>query len=287
MGFSHRTLADSRRRQPERCADQAGRGRPHAASPGWPPRRRRLRFQPPPAERGSPSPPRRPAASRSRRGTGRSGQGFFATLGVPMRAGRAFSEADSSAGAHRDRQRNAGRDSSFRTAIPSARDSGSRTCRTTSSASSPTTPAARSTPAYPSRACSCRCAPDSKDVTRMTFLVRERRAIRRRSCRRFATRRARRGRDRRRQVSETVDQMIDIGSQEMLVGTAPLFPLVTIGMLLTTAGIYGVLAFAIARRSTRAGGARRGRRERPRCGPARHRAHAATDRGRIDARRCC
>ena len=35
----------------------------------------------------------------------------------------------------------------------------------------------------------------------------------------------------------------------MLIGTAPLFPLVTIGILLTMAGIYGVLAFAIARRS--------------------------------------
>ena len=35
----------------------------------------------------------------------------------------------------------------------------------------------------------------------------------------------------------------------MLIGTAPLVPLVSIGMLLTMAGIYGVLAFAIARRS--------------------------------------
>jgi len=35
----------------------------------------------------------------------------------------------------------------------------------------------------------------------------------------------------------------------MLVGTAPLVPLIAIGMLLTTTGIYGVLAFAIARRS--------------------------------------
>ena len=35
----------------------------------------------------------------------------------------------------------------------------------------------------------------------------------------------------------------------MLVATAPLVPLVTIGILLTMAGIYGVLAFAIARRS--------------------------------------
>jgi ABC-type antimicrobial peptide transport system permease subunit len=37
--------------------------------------------------------------------------------------------------------------------------------------------------------------------------------------------------------------------QEMLVGTAPLVPLIAIGTLLTTTGIYGVLAFAIARRS--------------------------------------
>jgi hypothetical protein len=34
----------------------------------------------------------------------------------------------------------------------------------------------------------------------------------------------------------------------MMVATAPLFPLIIIGIMLTTAGIYGVL-FAIARRS--------------------------------------
>ena len=33
------------------------------------------------------------------------------------------------------------------------------------------------------------------------------------------------------------------------MGTAPLFPLIVIGLLLTTAGIYGVLAFAVTRRS--------------------------------------
>jgi predicted permease len=47
----------------------------------------------------------------------------------------------------------------------------------------------------------------------------------------------------------TLDQIIAIGSQETLVGTAPLVPLIATGMLLTAAGIYGVLAFAIARRS--------------------------------------
>jgi hypothetical protein len=47
----------------------------------------------------------------------------------------------------------------------------------------------------------------------------------------------------------TYDSVARVGAQELLVGTAPLVPLVAIGMLLTTAGIYGVLAFAIARRS--------------------------------------
>src|SRR5262249_57392198 len=47
----------------------------------------------------------------------------------------------------------------------------------------------------------------------------------------------------------TVDQVIDVGGQELLVGTAPLAPLIATGMLLTAAGIYGVLAFAITRRS--------------------------------------
>src|SRR6185295_548635 len=47
----------------------------------------------------------------------------------------------------------------------------------------------------------------------------------------------------------TYEEITTVGAQEMLVGTAPLVPLIAIGMLLTTAGIYGVLAFAIARRS--------------------------------------
>ncbi|HMC77976.1 MAG TPA: FtsX-like permease family protein, partial [Vicinamibacterales bacterium] len=47
----------------------------------------------------------------------------------------------------------------------------------------------------------------------------------------------------------TFDQIRDVGSKEVLVGTAPLVPLIAIGTLLTTAGIYGVLAFAITRRS--------------------------------------
>lgn len=47
----------------------------------------------------------------------------------------------------------------------------------------------------------------------------------------------------------TLDEVMSISGQEMLVGTAPLAPLIATGLLLTAAGIYGVLAFAIARRS--------------------------------------
>jgi predicted permease len=40
-----------------------------------------------------------------------------------------------------------------------------------------------------------------------------------------------------------------VSGEEILLGTAPLLPLIVIGLLLTTAGIYGVLAFAITRRA--------------------------------------
>ena len=50
-------------------------------------------------------------------------------------------------------------------------------------------------------------------------------------------------------ISGTVDQTIRVASQEIMIGTAPLFPLISIGMLLTMAGIYGVLAFAVTRRA--------------------------------------
>jgi predicted permease len=47
----------------------------------------------------------------------------------------------------------------------------------------------------------------------------------------------------------TLTEMRDIVGQELLVGTAPLVPLVTIGLLLSAGGIYGVLAFAVTRRA--------------------------------------
>jgi predicted permease len=46
-----------------------------------------------------------------------------------------------------------------------------------------------------------------------------------------------------------LSQIVTISGQEMLAGTAPLVPLVTMGLLLSAAGIYGVLAFAIQRRA--------------------------------------
>jgi putative ABC transport system permease protein len=47
----------------------------------------------------------------------------------------------------------------------------------------------------------------------------------------------------------TIDQIRTIQGQEAIVGTAPLFPLVVIGMLLMSSGLYGVLAFAVSRRT--------------------------------------
>jgi predicted permease len=47
----------------------------------------------------------------------------------------------------------------------------------------------------------------------------------------------------------TLHQIMAVAGQEILAGTAPLVPLIGTGMLLTAAGIYGVLAFAITRRS--------------------------------------
>jgi hypothetical protein len=47
----------------------------------------------------------------------------------------------------------------------------------------------------------------------------------------------------------TFDEITEVAGEEMLVGTAPLVPLIAIGMLLTMAGVYGVLTFAITRRS--------------------------------------
>ena len=48
----------------------------------------------------------------------------------------------------------------------------------------------------------------------------------------------------------TIEQIKRIIGQEILVGTFPLFPLIATGLLLTAAGIYGVLAFAVSRRAT-------------------------------------
>ena len=47
----------------------------------------------------------------------------------------------------------------------------------------------------------------------------------------------------------TIEQAMTFGGREMLAATAPLMPLVATGLFLTAVGIYGVLAFTVTRRS--------------------------------------
>ena len=173
--------------------------------------------------------------------------GFFSALGVQMRAGRPFSKTDSSTG------RATIVNETLARRIFQGRDPvGARLWIAGAPydvigvvadyASSPLRAGLPEPRAF------VPLAVDSKDIRRLTFLVRAENdpssivQTIRTEARKLAP-----GSD----VSsvETVDQMITVMGQEMMVGTAPLFPLVTIGMLLTTAGIYGVLAFAIARRA--------------------------------------
>jgi hypothetical protein len=91
-------------------------------------------------------------------------------------------------------------------------------------------------------------AEDSRDATRQHFLIRAqgdpaplvqavRREVRDAGAGNVIT------------SAYTFDQIQAVAGQEMLIGAAPLVPLIEIGMLLTSAGIYGVLAFSITRRS--------------------------------------
>jgi ABC-type antimicrobial peptide transport system permease subunit len=47
-----------------------------------------------------------------------------------------------------------------------------------------------------------------------------------------------------------LQEIAEVGSQEILATGVPLLPLIAIAMLLTSAGVYSVLSFAVARRST-------------------------------------
>ena len=195
---------------------------------------------------------RRPVAAEAAGGEpvtarhGEIGEGFFSTLGVPMRAGRAFSGADSSAGRIAivnetlARQLFAGR-SAVGARLWIAKVPHDIVGVVADYARNPLQAA------VPEPRVFVPLAPDAKEVTRMHFLVRA-------DGDPAALVQTVRGEMRKIAAGttvssvETVDQMIDAGGREMLVATAPLVPLVTIGILLTMAGIYGVLAFAIARR---------------------------------------
>ena len=178
---------------------------------------------------------------------GEIGEGFFSTLGVPMRAGRAFSEVDSSAGRVAIVNETLARQLFAGRPVVGAR---LWIAKVPYDIVGVVADYARNPvmASQPEPRVFVPLAPDSKDVTRMDFLVRARAdpaalvQTVRSEMRKVAAGTTVGG-------VETLDQMIQAGSREMLIGTAPLFPLVTIGILLTMAGIYGVLAFAIARRS--------------------------------------
>ena len=88
---------------------------------------------------------------------------------------------------------------------------------------------------------------EARGPARLLFLIRAR-AIRYPWSRRCAARRARRP-PAPSSPARIPSEIITVQGEEMLVGTAPMIPLIAIGTLLTAAGIYGVLAFALTRRS--------------------------------------
>jgi hypothetical protein len=174
--------------------------------------------------------------------------GFFSTLGVPMRAGRPFSEHDAGSVAIVNEPL-----AQRLFLFPTGRDPvGSRIWIAQTSydvigvvagyASNPLRPEDLDPKVF------VPLAPRSSAQTRVYFLIRTkgdpaaltqtlRREARTPSAGSIVV------------DAFTAEQFFDIAGQEILIGTAPLFPLIAIGMLLTAAGIYGVLAFAITRRS--------------------------------------
>jgi putative ABC transport system permease protein len=172
---------------------------------------------------------------------------FFATLGVPLRAGRGFTGADTPAS-----QVAIVNETLARQLFQDRNAVGARIWVAGTAhdvvgvvadyASSPFRAL------MPQPRVFVPLAPDSSDVRHMSFLIR---TVGDPSALVRAVRQEMRsvGAGTTSANAETIDQVIDIMAQEMMAGTAPLLPLVTIGLMLTTAGIYGVLAFAIARRA--------------------------------------
>jgi MacB-like periplasmic core domain len=172
--------------------------------------------------------------------------GFFSTLGVPMRAGRAFSRRDSAL------TRTAiVNESLARLLFPGGDAVGGHIWVAQTSYDIVGIVADHSR--HPLRRGGADpkvflpLALDSKDVARLHFLVRAtgdpahlvntvRRETRDAAAGSVVT------------GAFTIDQIMTVMGQEILVGTALLFPLISIGMLLTAAGIYGVLSFAMTRR---------------------------------------
>jgi putative ABC transport system permease protein len=172
---------------------------------------------------------------------------FFATLGVPMRAGRSFSSQDSPAA------RIAVVSESLAARLfPGASAVGQRLW--IAGAPHDIVGVVADYAHNPALAAIAHprvflpLATDAKNVRRLAFIIRAvsdpgplvqpvRRQVPEASPGTIVT------------SAHTFDGIREAGSREVLVGTAPLVPLIAIGTLLTTAGIYGVLAFAITRRS--------------------------------------
>ena len=216
-------------------------------SPASPARRRR-RFRTPARASGS-RPTTRADRTRSSSSGRRCTGDFFATLGVPLRAGRSFSSQDSPAARVADRQRDAGE-----APVPGAqrrrparldrrRAARHRRRRRRLRAQSDAGRAAPHPKVF------LPLAADAKNLRRLRFVVRAESRSRAARPAGAARRRPRRRRARSSPAPTRSIRSATVGSQEVLVGTAPLVPLIAIGTLLTTAGIYGVLAFAITRRS--------------------------------------
>ena len=173
--------------------------------------------------------------------------GFFETLGVPLRAGRPFLASDQSAVASVAIVN----DTLARRLLPGRDALGARIVldRAPYTVVGVVADYRRFSLAVPPPAVYLPLASNGGGATRLQFLIRTSLAVPdqlfadlRRDVRQAGTGHSL-------VASIAVDQVIAVAGQELLASTYPLVPLIAIGLLLTGAGVYAVLAFAVTRRS--------------------------------------